>query len=151
MRAVIQRVTSADVTVDGQIIGSIEAGLVVLLGVAQGDTEEDLQYLVDKTVGLRIFNDAEGKMNLSVADVGGAALIISQFTLLANTRKGKRPSFIEAAAPDEANAMYEQFCARVAASGIHVQRGRFAADMKVRLINDGPVTIILDSGQKGTK
>ncbi len=151
MRAVIQRVTSADVTVDGQIIGSIEAGLVVLLGVAQGDTEEDLQYLVDKTVGLRIFNDSEGKMNLSVADVGGAALIISQFTLLANTRKGKRPSFIEAAAPDEANAMYEQFCARVAASGIHVQRGRFAADMKVRLINDGPVTIILDSGQKGTK
>ena len=145
MRAVVQRVTMADVTVDQQIIGAIERGLVVLLGVENGDTQSDLEYLADKIMGLRIFSDDAGKMNLSLADVGGSALIISQFTLLGDVRKGKRPSFIAAAAPDLARQLYEQFCARVAAAGIPVATGQFAADMQVRLINDGPVTLIIDS------
>ena len=145
MRAVIQRVTTADVTVDQQIIGAIQHGLVILLGVESGDTQADLEYLADKISALRIFSDANGKMNLSLIDVQGAALVISQFTLLADVRKGKRPSFTAAAAPDLANQLYEQFCARIAAAGIPVATGRFAADMQVRLINDGPVTLILDS------
>lgn len=145
MRAVVQRVTEADVTVDGQIIGAIESGLVILLGVETGDTQTDLEYLAEKVVGLRIFSDAAGKMNHSLADVGGGALIISQFTLLGDVRKGKRPSFIAAAAPDIARQLYEQFCARVSAAGITVATGQFAADMQVRLINDGPVTLVIDS------
>ncbi len=148
MRAVVQRVTEADVTVDGQIIGAIHQGLVILLGVETGDTEADLEYLAGKVVGLRIFSDDDGKMNLSVGDVRGGALIISQFTLLGDVRKGKRPSFIAAAAPESANQLYVQFCSRVAAAGIPVATGRFAADMQVRLINDGPVTLIIDSRQR---
>lgn len=145
MRAVVQRVTEADVTVDNQVIGAIEHGLVVLLGVENGDTPADLEYLADKIVGLRIFSDPAGKMNLSVTDVGGSALIISQFTLLGDVRKGKRPSFIDAATPDVARQLYEQFCARVATASVPVATGQFAADMQVRLINDGPVTLIIDS------
>lgn len=145
MRAVVQRVTEADVTVDSQVIGAIGHGLVILLGVEAGDAESDLVYLADKIVGLRIFSDPAGKMNLSLADVGGSALIISQFTLLGDVRKGKRPSFIGAAAPELARSLYEQFCQRVALSGIAVATGQFAADMQVRLINDGPVTLIIDS------
>jgi D-tyrosyl-tRNA(Tyr) deacylase len=145
MRAVVQRASQAAVTVDGVTIGAIQQGLVILLGVESGDAQNDLEYLADKVVGLRIFSDANGKMNLSLIDVGGAALVISQFTLLADVRKGKRPSFIAAAAPEIANAMYEQFCARVATAGITVAKGQFAADMQVSLINDGPVTIIVDS------
>lgn len=145
MRAVVQRVTQADVTVDGQIIGAIEQGLVILLGVESGDTPGDLDYLADKIVGLRIFSDAAGKMNLSVLDISGSALIISQFTLLGDVRKGKRPSFIAAAAPTEARQLYDDFCQRVASSGVPIATGRFAADMQVRLINDGPVTLIIDT------
>lgn len=145
MRAVIQRVTQADVTVDGEIIGQIGQGLVVLLGVETGDSDADLKYLADKIVGLRIFSDDAGKMNLSVQDVQGAALIISQFTLLGDVRKGKRPSFIAAAPPEQAEDFYHRFCKLVAAHNVTVATGRFAADMQVRLINDGPVTILLDS------
>ena len=145
MRAVVQRVAEADVTVDHQIIGAIKHGLVVLLGVENGDTLADLEYLADKIVALRIFSDPAGKMNLSLTDVGGSALIISQFTLLGDVRKGKRPSFIAAAAPDVARQLYEHFCARVAAASVPVATGQFAADMQVRLINDGPVTLIIDS------
>lgn len=145
MRAVVQRVTEADVTVNQKIIGAIEQGLVVLLGVENGDTRADLEYLADKIVGLRIFSDSAGKMNLSLTDVGGSALIVSQFTLLGDVRKGKRPSFIDAAAPDLARHLYEQFCSRVAAANVPVATGQFAADMQVRLINDGPVTLIIDT------
>ncbi|MCC6510615.1 MAG: D-tyrosyl-tRNA(Tyr) deacylase [Pirellulaceae bacterium] len=145
MRAVVQRVTSADVTVDDQIIGRIERGLVVLLGVQTGDSSPDVRYMCDKIIGLRIFGDADGKMNLSLQDIGGAALIISQFTLLADVRKGKRPSFIGAAPPDQARLLYTEFCDLVLSAGVPVATGQFAADMQVRLVNDGPVTIILDS------
>ena len=145
MRAVIQRVTSADVSVDGQTVGAIEHGLVVLLGVQSGDQETQALQLADKVVGLRIFADNEGKMNLSLHDVEGSALIISQFTLLADVRKGRRPSFIAAAPPAEANRLYEFFCDSVTRLGVRVATGRFGADMQVRLINDGPVTIILDT------
>ncbi len=145
MRAVVQRVTEADVTVDDKIIGSIGPGLMVLLGVQAGDTQNDLQYLAEKIVGLRIFSDAAGKMNLSVLDVQGSMLIISQFTLLGDVRKGKRPSFIGAAPPGEASELYDNFCQRVRMLGVTVATGQFAADMKVRLINDGPVTLIIDS------
>lgn len=148
MRAVVQRVTEADVTVNQQVIGSILRGMVVLLGVETGDTQDDLNYLADKIIGLRIFGDAEGKMNLSLIDTSGSALIISQFTLLGDVRKGKRPSFIAAAAPEVARELYEQFCARVAACGVSVATGQFAADMQVRLINDGPVTLLLDSRKR---
>ncbi len=147
MRAVVQRVTEADVTVDHQIIGAIEQGLVILLGVESGDTQQDLEYLADKIVGLRIFSDPDGKMNLSVQDVAGAVLVVSQFTLLGDVRKGKRPSFIAAAAPDLARQHYQDFCNRIASSGLRVATGQFAADMQVRLINDGPVTLIIDSRQ----
>jgi D-tyrosyl-tRNA(Tyr) deacylase len=145
MKVVIQRVTSASVTVDEEVVGSIDQGLLVLLGVAEGDQEEDLKYLIDKTTGLRIFEDDAGKMNLSVVDVGGAMLIVSQFTLLGDLRKGKRPSFNGAAAPEVANRFYEQFAASVSSRGIPVARGRFAADMQVSLVNNGPVTIVIDS------
>lgn len=145
MRAVVQRVDRASVTVDGQITGQVERGLLVLLGVAEGDTEKDLHYIVDKVCGLRVFEDAEGKMNLSVQDVGGSLLAVSQFTLCGDCRKGKRPSFDKAAKPDVANAFYEQFVAQCRAKGLPVATGVFRAHMLVELVNNGPVTILLDS------
>jgi D-tyrosyl-tRNA(Tyr) deacylase len=145
MRAVIQRVTSASVAVNGQTTGRIEKGLLVLLGVGQNDAEDDAGYLAEKIVNLRVFNDAEGKMNLSVADVGGAVLVVSQFTLYGDVRKGRRPSYTDAAPPDKANSLYEQFVAQVTSRGIRVETGVFQAMMQVSLTNDGPVTILLDS------
>ena len=145
MKVVIQRVSSASVTVAGEVVGSIDRGMLVLLGVAEGDQEDDLQYLLEKTTGLRIFEDDAGKMNLSVVDVGGAMLVVSQFTLLADTRKGKRPGFNEAASPEVANRFYEQFAEAVGQREISVATGRFAANMQVSLVNDGPVTIVIDS------
>ncbi len=145
MRGVVQRVLEAHVKVDEEIVGQIERGLVVLLGVAEGDTEIDLKYLVEKTVNLRIFEDDDGKMNRSLLDTGGSILAISQFTLLGDCRKGRRPSFIGAAKPDEANQLYEQFVERIREQGVHVETGIFQADMKVHLVNDGPVTLVLDS------
>ena len=144
MRAVIQRVSEAGVTVDGKTVGAIGKGLLVLLGVGHADTEETARALAARTAKLRIFQDAAGKMNLSVQDVAGAVLVVSQFTLLADTRKGNRPSFTDAAEPAQANPLYEVFCAAVAGHGLPVARGVFGARMDVRLVNDGPVTIILD-------
>lgn len=145
MRAVIQRVSEASVTVEGKITGQIGAGMLVLLGVEMEDTESDLQFMLKKIVALRIFADADGKMNLALGDVGGQMLVVSQFTLLADTRKGNRPSFVKAAPPEQAQQMYEQFVSLVRHRQIHVETGIFAADMKVALVNDGPVTILLDS------
>ena len=145
MRAVVQRVTSSDVTVDGKITGSIEKGFMVLTGVEDGDTEKDAAYIADKVTGLRVFEDEDEKMNLSIKDVGGSILAVSQFTLLGDVRKGKRPSFIKAARPEEANALYRSFVDMVKQEGIEVQEGIFQADMLVRIYNDGPVTILLDS------
>ena len=145
MRAVVQRVDKADVTVDGQITGSVQKGLLVLLGVAEGDTEKDLQYMVDKVTGLRIFEDDADKMNLSVKDVGGELLVVSQFTLCGDARKGKRPSFDKAAKPELANTYYEKFVEMCRAQGLHVETGVFRAHMLVGLVNNGPVTILLDS------
>jgi D-tyrosyl-tRNA(Tyr) deacylase len=145
MRAVIQRVSQASVTVDGETTGEIKNGLLVLLGVEQNDEEKDLQHVLKKTIGLRIFDDAEGKMNLAMKDVGGKLLVVSQFTLLGDTRKGNRPGFGNAAPPDQANQMYEEFIRRARELGVDVQTGKFRADMKVSLVNDGPVTILIDS------
>jgi len=144
MRAVIQRVSEASVTVDGALTGAVGKGLLVLLGVGHADTEEIARAMAAKIAKLRIFSDAEGKMNLSVHDVGGGVLAVSQFTLLADTRKGNRPSFTDAAPPDKANALYETFCNAVAAQGLPVGKGIFGAHMDVRLTNDGPVTIVMD-------
>ena len=141
----VQRVSSASVTVDGEVTGQIERGFVVLLGVAAEDTESDLQWLVNKVVGLRVFEDAEGKMNCSLAEANGAMLVVSQFTLLGDCRKGRRPSFVTAARPERANELYEQFCEGVRGQGIEVQTGRFQTHMDVALVNDGPVTLLLDS------
>lgn len=148
MRAVLQRVTRASVTVDGQVIGQIGAGLVVLLGVEQDDTDADAHQLADKTIQLRIFDDADGKMNLSLADMGGQMLVVSQFTLLGDCRKGRRPSFIQAAEPAIAERLYEMFVAAVGVQGISVATGKFRAMMQVELVNDGPVTILLDSRKR---
>ncbi|MFN3190310.1 MAG: D-aminoacyl-tRNA deacylase [Aureliella sp.] len=145
MRAVIQRVTEASVTVDNHIVGRIDTGLLVLLGVEEGDTEKDLRYMVNKVSGLRVFEDDDGKMNRSVLDSGGRVLAVSQFTLLGDVRKGKRPSFITAAEPAMANDLYQQFCRQLREAGVEVEQGVFQADMKVALTNDGPVTIMLDS------
>ena len=145
MKIVIQRVTRASVKVDGVVIGDIGAGLVVLVGVAQGDTAEDITYLVEKTVNLRIFADAEGKFNLSALDVKGDLLLVSQFTLLASTRKGRRPGFTNAAPPEEADRLFNQFVEQARASGLKVATGKFQAHMMVEIHNDGPVTIIIDS------
>jgi D-tyrosyl-tRNA(Tyr) deacylase len=145
MRVVLQRVTHARVVVNEEVVGAIGPGLLALLGVAGDDSEEDARWLADKVVGLRIFNDAEGKMNRSVADVGGAVLVVSQFTLHGDCRKGRRPSFIAAAGPEKAIPLYEAFVAGVRAQGIPVQTGRFGAMMQVELVNDGPVTLIIDS------
>lgn len=145
MRAVVQRVIKADVTVEDKITGSIEKGLVVLLGVEEEDGEGDAAYLAEKIAGLRIFEDDEGKMNLSVKDVGGALLAVSQFTLFGDCRKGKRPSFIKAARPEKANALYRRFVALCREQELHVEEGIFQAEMLVRIHNDGPVTILIDS------
>ena len=145
MKAVLQRACRASVTVAGEVVGSIGPGLVVLLGVEQRDTSEDARQLAAKTVGLRIFDDAAGKMNLSLADVGGAMLVVSQFTLLADTRKGRRPSFVQAAPPELAERLYREFIAAVAGQGISTATGRFRAEMQVELVNDGPVTLLLDT------
>jgi len=145
MKAVIQRVSHARVNVDEALVGEIETGLLVLLGVQQGDTEQDLRYLVDKTVGLRIFPDEGGRMNQSVKDVGGSLLVVSQFTLLGDCRKGKRPSFIQAAPPEVARQFYDAFVALGREQGVPVATGVFQAEMQVSLCNSGPVTIILDS------
>jgi len=146
MRAVVQRCTRGSVTVDGQIVGAIGHGLVVLLGAGQGDGPADLTYVVDKIVGLRIFADDEGKMNRSVLDVGGGVLLISQFTLYGDARKGRRPAFIDALDPGPAEALYQQAVERVRAAGVtRVATGVFRAAMQVELVNDGPVTILLDS------
>ncbi len=145
MRVVLQRVGRSRVVVDGEVVGAIDRGLLVLLGVAVGDTIEDVRRLADKVVGLRIFPDAAGKMNLGVAEVGGAVLVVSQFTLYGDCRKGRRPSFIEAAGPDLAVPLYEAFIDAVRAHGIATATGRFGAMMQVELVNDGPVTLIVDS------
>jgi D-tyrosyl-tRNA(Tyr) deacylase len=145
MRAVVQRVSQASVTVEGQIVGKIERGLLVLLGVAHADTEAAADYLAEKIAGLRVFEDDAGKMNLSVADVGGAVLAVSQFTLYGDVRKGKRPSFDDAARPEQARKLYEHFIDRIRALGLRCESGVFQAMMQVELVNDGPVTILLDS------
>ncbi|MGE9963529.1 D-aminoacyl-tRNA deacylase [Fusicatenibacter saccharivorans] len=147
MKFVIQRVTGANVKVDGEIIGEIGKGFMVLIGVGEDDTREIADKMVKKMTGLRIFEDENGKTNLSLADVGGQMLLISQFTLYANCRKGNRPSFIEAGAPDKANEMYEYIIEECKKVVPVVERGQFGADMKVSLVNDGPFTIILDSAQ----
>lgn len=148
MRAVIQRVTRAKVDVDANTSGIIGPGLLVLLGVEKEDTADDLKYLVNKSIGLRVFQDDQQKMNLSLADINGQMLVVSQFTLLGDVRKGQRPSFIHAADPDTANRMYEEFVALVRQRGIDVQTGVFQADMAVELVNDGPVTILVDSRKR---
>ena len=149
MRAVIQRVSSASVTIDGSVKSAIGPGLLVLLGVGHEDGQEDLDWLVKKIAGLRIFNDEEGVMNRSVVDIDGEALVVSQFTLMASTKKGNRPSYIGAAGHDKAIPMYEAFCAALStAIGKPVGTGEFGADMKVALVNDGPVTICIDTKNK---
>ena len=148
MRAIVQRVTRATVTVAGEIVGEIERGLVVLLGVARDDTETHARYLAEKIVALRIFDDEEGKMNLSVRDVSGALLVISQFTLYGDVRRGLRPSWIEAAPPEVAEPLYEFFVDLARASVGQVATGSFRAQMQLELVNDGPVTIMLDSRKK---
>ena len=147
MRAVVQRVTEGNVTVENQVTGSIGNGFVVLLGVEDTDTEKDADYLADKIVGLRVFEDADDKMNLSLQDVGGEMLVISQFTLLADARKGRRPNFVKAARPEMAKKLYDYFVEKVKAQGIRVGEGVFQAHMLVRIHNDGPVTILLDSNK----
>ena len=146
MRAVVQRVTRSAVTVDGVTVGAIGAGLMVLLGVAANDTEREVAYLADKIAHLRIFEDEAGKMNRSLLDTGGAMLVVSQFTLLGDCRKGRRPSFVAAAPPKQAETCYEQFVTRIRDLGIEVATGRFRALMQVSLVNDGPVTLILETG-----
>jgi D-tyrosyl-tRNA(Tyr) deacylase len=145
MRAVVQRVSEASVRVDGRVVGEIGPGLLVLLGVGQGDTQADAEYLADKSVNLRIFEDEAGQMNRSVLEVGGSLLVVSQFTLYGDTRKGRRPSFIDAAPPEEANRLYRHFVERARASGLPVAEGIFRALMDVALVNRGPVTLLLDS------
>lgn len=148
MKAVIQRVTHASVKVDGETVGSCGQGFLILFGVMAGDDEKEADKLVNKTVNLRIFEDENGKMNLSSLDIGGEMLVVSQFTLCADCTHGRRPSFTPSAPPDEANRLYEYFVRRLKENGIsHVETGVFGADMKVELLNDGPVTIILDSSE----
>jgi D-aminoacyl-tRNA deacylase len=145
VRIVLQRVSEASVTVEGEVVSEIGSGLLLLVGVAAGDGEAQADWLAEKVAGLRIFSDEEGKMNLSVRDVGGEVLAVSQFTLLADTRKGKRPSFVRAAPPEEAEPLFDHFCERLRASGVGtVETGSFGAMMEVALVNDGPVTIVLE-------
>ena len=145
MRVVLQRVAHASVTVDGEIIGKIQRGFLLLVGVTHDDTTEDMEYIVRKIVQMRIFEDEEGKLNRSIQDIGGEILLVSQFTLYADTKKGNRPSFSKAAPGDVALKMFEQFNGLLRDTGIPVETGQFGADMKVELLNDGPVTILLDS------
>jgi D-tyrosyl-tRNA(Tyr) deacylase len=145
LRAVLQRVTRASVKVEGETVGEIAVGLVVLLGIARDDTREDAQYLLEKIVSLRIFEDAEGRMNLSVAETNGALLVVSQFTLYGDARRGRRPSWSEAAAPEVAEPLYEFFVSEARKMPVRVETGGFRRMMKVELVNDGPVTILLDS------
>ena len=147
MRAVVQRVSGAKVTVGAEIVGEIGPGLLVLLGVGKGDEESGADYLAEKIIGLRIFEDDGGKMNRSVVDVGGAVLVVSQFTLYGDVRKGKRPSFDDAAAPARARELYEYFAGRIRTSGVRCETGRFQEMMLVELVNEGPVTILVDSGK----
>ena len=148
MRAVVQRVSRAEVRIEGRVVGKIGRGFVVLLGVAAGDSDSDAAFLVDRIVGMRVFADDAGKMNLSIAQVDGAMLVVSQFTLLADTNSGRRPSFTKAAAPDEARRLYEHFLSLARIRGVKVETGEFGATMEVDLVNDGPVTIILDTREK---
>ena len=150
MRALIQRVTSASVYVDDSSVGEIGIGLLVLIGIKNGDKETDVEYVVDKTTNLRIFPDNEGKFDKSVADVGGSVLLVSQFTLYSNTRKGRRPSFTEAMPPEEAKDMFDAVTKAFEATGVSVQRGIFRSQMQVNLVNDGPVTIMIDSEDRNT-
>jgi D-aminoacyl-tRNA deacylase len=145
MRAVLQRAGESMVEVEGKVLGKIERGLVVFLGIEKDDGENDCKYIADKIAGMRIFEDNQGKMNLSLEDVGGEILCISQFTLFGDCRKGRRPSFINAAAPEKANHLYQRICEILSARGLKVEMGRFQAMMKVKVDNDGPVTILLDS------
>ena len=147
MRAVLTRVTSASVTIDGQVVGQIGKGFLILLGVGPEDDETHSRYLAEKALGLRIFEDENGKMNLGLSDVGGQVLVVSQFTLYGNCRKGRRPSFTDAAGPELGNRLYEQFLAECEKLGYPPQHGQFGADMQVASINDGPVTLILDTQQ----
>ncbi|MCS1350246.1 D-aminoacyl-tRNA deacylase [Mechercharimyces sp. CAU 1602] len=151
MRVLLQRVTEAKVTVQNETVGSIQQGLLLLIGVTHGDEAQDVEYLADKVVHLRIFTDEEGKMNRSLLDIGGAALCVSQFTLYGDCLKGRRPNFMEAASPQEAEVLYEQFNERLRSFGVHVENGQFGQMMEVSLTNDGPVTLMLEShrGQRG--
>ena len=148
MKALLQRASAASVSIDGEEVGRIGRGLVVFVGVAAGDGEKDIDYLVSKIAGLRIFADEDGKFNLSVADVAGALLLVSQFTLMADTRRGRRPGFTDAAPPQQAEALFDSFVEKARATGLEVATGRFQAYMQVELTNDGPVTIMLDSRDK---
>ena len=148
MKALLQRVTEASVSVGGEVVGRIGQGLVVFVGVARGDTAKDAQYLVQKTVNLRLFSDEEGRFNLSSLDIKGELLLVSQFTLLADTRKGRRPSFVEAAPPVRAEELFNYFVAQASATGLKVATGRFQQYMQVEIHNDGPVTMLLDSREK---
>jgi D-tyrosyl-tRNA(Tyr) deacylase len=148
VKALLQRVSEASVSVGGEVVGRIGRGLVVLVGIASGDTEKDVEYLVPKIVNLRIFPDDEGRFNLSAVDINGELLVVSQFTLLADTRKGRRPSFVEAAPPAEAEELFERFVEQARATGLKVATGRFQQYMQVEIHNDGPVTILLDSREK---
>src|SRR5690348_9567272 len=145
MRAVVQRVTEARVVVEGRVVGETGAGFLVLVAVRQNDGSADADYIADKIANLRVFEDEAGRLNRSLLDTGGGALIVSQFTLYGDARKGRRPSFTEAAGGDAARALYESVCEKVAAQGVQVARGEFGAEMKVSLVNDGPVTLLLDS------
>ncbi len=149
MRAVVQRVSRAEVRVGGERIGAIARGLLVLVGAGEGDDASHVQWLADKVAGLRIFPDDAGAMNRAVAEVGGALLVVSQFTLYGDCRKGRRPSFVRALPPGPAEALYDAFVARLRATGLPVETGRFRADMQVELVNDGPVTLIIDSAREG--
>ena len=148
MRAVVQRVSRAEVRIDSRVVGKIARGFVVLLGVAEGDTDADAAFLADRIIGMRIFADAAGKMNLSITQVDGALLVVSQFTLIADTNSGRRPSFTKAAPPNEARRLYEHFLSLTRLRGVKLETGKFGATMEVDLINDGPVTILLDTREK---
>ncbi len=150
MKAVVQRVSEASVTVDERLVGQIGKGFMILLGVEVGDSDKDARWLAEKVAGLRVFEDEAGKMNLALADVGGAALVVSQFTLLGDCKKGRRPSFIKAAPPEEANRLYQLFSQVLRELGLLVENGQFQASMQVRLCNDGPVTLIVEAPPRET-
>ncbi len=148
MRAVVQRISRAKVTVENKIVGQVGKGFLVLLGISQDDTQDDVIFMAQKIAGLRVFRDTEGKMNLSLQDVGGQMLVVSQFTLYGDCRKGRRPSFVQAAPPEKADELYQSFVAEVRGQGIHVETGQFQADMDVELVNEGPVTLLIESNKE---